>query len=492
MTQLLNDRPARLPRSQAFLSPEPLAPLSMAVAVPLGLALTIILPAFVALHEGPGVHDTAYWLQLALACYAGARLTAMILSRGHRLFQGTFWLFCYVALGIAPLAQLVLDRVPTTPLVAGRDHLTLALFLILVGCLAFDLGALLAKYRPSPRRSPPQLTLSRVGLYTLVGLAFVGSGLYIVQLGGIGVFFTTRTELVDNLGEWAQTDSKAATGLLRGFGTVPALLALLFVVRWLVTTTAARRRTGPWLLLLLLAALNVVVNNPITNPRFWFLTAVFALLFVAVPRSIAHYRAILLLGVVAAVLVFPYADHFRYPEAHRPVLNSDSFLEPLTRKDYDQVLMFANALSFAEDGHGHTDGRQVTGALLFFVPRSIWADKPTDTGMMVGEWMGSNNTNLSSPLWMELWLDFGPLGMLAGFIALGYAGERMDRRYVVRVTPGAHNAGAVAAVLFPLIAGYSFILVRGALLQAMTRVGVLVFCLGLITLASSSRHRQLD
>lgn len=492
MTQLLTHRQAGSVRPESFLTPPPLAPLSLAVALPLGLTLTVLLPAFVALHDGPGAHDTAYWVQLALACYAGARLTAMILSRGHRLFQGAFWLFCYVALGIAPLAQLVLDRVPTTPLVASREHLTLALFLVFAGCLAFDLGSFLARYRPRPRRMPPQLTVSRVGLYALVGLAFIGSGLYIVQLGGIGVFFTTRTELVDNLGEWAQTESKARTGLLRGFGTVPALLALLFVVRWLVTTPA-RRRPGPWLLLLLLSALNVVVNNPITNPRFWFLTAVFALLFTAVPRSIAHYRTLLLLGVVAAVLVFPYADHFRYPEGHRPVMNSDSFLEPLTRKDYDQVLMFANALGYADDGHGHTDGRQVSGALLFFVPRSIWTEKPTDTGMMVGEWMGSNNTNLSSPLWMELWLDFGALGMLAGFIALGYAGERMDRRYRMRVTaPGPHNAGAIAAVLFPLIAGYSFILIRGALLQAMTRVGVLVFCIGLIAVASSPRQRQLD
>ncbi|CAM5563633.1 hypothetical protein SGRIM128S_05638 [Streptomyces griseomycini] len=54
--------------------------LSRALSVPLILGLVCFLPAVIAAQPGNGVRDTAYWLQLVLTCYAGARLATMILS----------------------------------------------------------------------------------------------------------------------------------------------------------------------------------------------------------------------------------------------------------------------------------------------------------------------------------------------------------------------------------------------------------------------------
>lgn len=76
--------------------------LSRALSVPLALGFTVFLPLFVAVQPGAGQHDAAFWLQLLLTMYAGARLSAMVLTSRRKLLQGSFWLFVYMAMGVAP------------------------------------------------------------------------------------------------------------------------------------------------------------------------------------------------------------------------------------------------------------------------------------------------------------------------------------------------------------------------------------------------------
>jgi hypothetical protein len=460
----------------------PRALLSRALSVPLVLALAVFLPLLVAVQPGPGAHDAVYWLQLTLTMYAGTRLSAMILTSRRKLLQGSFWLFTYMAMGVAPLAQVVLDRTPT-PVVGSRLDLTEAVVLVLVGCAAFDVGALVADRRPHARPGavdrPALVHRRRLHLLTLV--AFAGSALLVVRLGGPAVFFTSRQEITANIAQsgLGTADSQAGQALLRGFGTVPALIALLVYTRRLVTSRATRRSPAVIVVWAGLAVTNVVVNNPISNPRYWFLTVLFSLLFTAFPVSAAMYRSALSLGVVIALVVFPFADHFRYDDNNQRPVQTTSVLEPLALKDYDQVGMFANTLTYVRSGEGHTWGGQLAGSLLFAVPRSAWPSKPQDTGVLVGEWMDAVNTNLSSPLWAELWIDFGPVGMVAGLLGLGYAAARWDVRATRRATRRA-PPGSLAALVVPLVAGYSFILLRGPLLQASGRVAIALICVLLV------------
>ncbi|MEV6317142.1 hypothetical protein [Streptomyces sp. NPDC051776] len=472
----------------------PRAVLSRALAVPLVLGLVFFLPVLVAVQPGPGVRDEAYWLQLVLTCYAGARLAAMTLTARRRLIQGSFWLFVYVALGVAPLAQAVLGQTPT-PVVGTRGDVVLAVSLGLCGCVAFDVGVLLARHRPvlRPRRNRRTASVSRRRLYLLVAVAYVASALFVVKLGGPAVFFSSRQEISEGIqssGVGGGGESQVGSAFLRGFGTVPALLAFLFVTRWLVTSRHARRRPLVIAMWTGLLGINVLVNNPISNPRYWFLTVMFSILFTAFPRSPVMYRAALAMGVVAALLLFPFMDRFRYDDSgHRPV-ESTSVLDPLVRKDYDQVGMLANTITFVDSGVGHSYGRQLTASTFFFVPRSVWHGKPLDSGVRVGQWMGMSNTNLSSPLWAELWLDFGPVGMTGGFLGLGYLCARGDRRYTER-TLDDPRPGNVLAIVIPLIAGYAFILLRGPLLQASGRVGIALLCLALVTTFRSGPRKLL-
>ncbi|MFD4944688.1 hypothetical protein ACFVYE_34090 [Streptomyces sp. NPDC058239] len=462
------------------------AMLSRALAVPVILGLVCFLPAVIAAQPGTGVRDTAYWLQLVLTCYAGARLATMILSTRRRLLQGVFWMFVYIAMGVAPFAQAVIGQTPT-PMVGPRSDLMTAIALILVGCAAFDLGALLASRRPLRRRAVARsgsgpATAHRMRLRLLVVLAFAASGYYILKLGGPAIFFTSRQEISASVAVSgvASSQSNVGSAFLKGFGTVPALLGLLFYTRRLVTSRRARRSPSTVLVWCALLILNIIVNNPISNARYWFLTVLVSLLFTAFPSSAAMYRSVLAMGVVGALVLFPYADRFRYDSAgYRPV-DSSSVFEPLATKDYDQTVMFANTITWV-DTRGHTYGRQLAGSALFFVPRSVWSGKPEDTGVRVGQWMGMNMTNLSAPLWTELWVDFGAPGMVGGLALIGYVAARTDRRYARAVSRDGPGPGSVLAIAAPLIAGYTFILLRGPLLQSVGKLAIAALCLLLIT-----------
>lgn len=470
--------------------------LSRALSVPLALGFTVFLPLMVAVQTGAGAKDGAFYLQLALTMYSGARLSAMVLTNRRKLLQGSFWLFVYMAMGVAPLAQAVLGQVPT-PVVGPRTDLTAAIALVLLGCICFDVGALLARHRPSGRaqggrEEPKPVMVHKRRLQLLTVLAFLCSGVFVMKLGGPAVFFSSRQEIIAGIAEAGVSadDGQAGQAFLRGFGTVPALLALLIYTRWLVTSTRARRMPSVIATWGALAALNLVVNNPISNPRYWFLTVMFALLFTVFPVSAAMYRVALSMGVVVALIIFPFADRFRYDEKNYKPVETTSVLEPMALKDYDQIGMFANTITFAESGPGHFYGRQLAGSVFFAVPRSVWPDKPRDTGVMVGQWMGTVNTNLSSPIWAELWIDFGPFGMGGVLLGIGYVASRVDRRYAKRATRRS-PPGSLIAVVVPLVAGYSFILLRGPLLQASGRVAIAVICLALVATYRTDRRTSL-
>lgn len=77
-----------------------------------------------------------------------------------------------------------------------------------------------------------------------------------------------------------------------------------------------------------------------------------------------------------------------------------------------------------------------------------------------------------------------------GFVALGYLAARGDRRYALRTSVDP-RPGNVMAIVIPLVAGYSFILLRGPLLQASGRIGVALICFALVTTLRSDERGQL-
>jgi hypothetical protein len=109
--------------------------------------------------------------------------------------------------------------------------------------------------------------------------------------------------------------------------------------------------------------------------------------------------------------------------------------------------------------NGVTFGFQLLGALLFWIPRSIWVDKPIGSGELVAEYSGYSFTNIASPLWAEAYINAGLVGVILAFFAYGVITSWLQNQYL---DPTRQRLSLVG-VLVPLLAAYQMFFIRGEL-----------------------------
>jgi hypothetical protein len=454
---------------------------SVAAVCGWAVALVALLPALILMTPGRHV-GAALVVQCVVVAHTGGALARVLTDPSVRFVALGFWLYSYVWLGLAPLAMLATDTYPLGYR-ADDDKAFLAAALIELGLLAYSAGAAFATRRADSRSAVLEPLLSRrlapLPVLVLCGLSLALSVALIPGMGGWGAFFASRQAL------W---QTEAATDSARTMRTwllaVPAFWALVGLIH------LPRRKPGDrlvravrWMLLPLLLALNVVVNNPISRPRFWAGTVLLVLLFswsrLNRPRAFRITAATL---TAVTLLVFPYSDYFRYEK--RESLQVMSLTEQLsTNMDYDGFQQMQTGLDLVED-HGHAPVSAL-GTTLFMVPRSVWPDKPQPTGTAIAQYAGYEFQNLSSPLWIEVYLWAGVPAVVAVFCLLGAAGRRTDD--VWGRLRGRRSAFAV--LLVPAFAFYQLILLRGSLMAIAGPLLLLLFVPLFITTPAARSSR---
>ena len=124
------------------------------------------------------------------------------------------------------------------------------------------------------------------------------------------------------------------------------------------------------------------------------------------------------------------------------------------------------------DEQGYGLGKQLIGTLLFFVPRSLWEDKPVSSGEMVGQYLMENSTlwfsNLSFSLPYELFYDFGALGVVGAGLTLALFVASIEKKA---------KTSAVWQIFLVYFSFYLYFLMRGPLLPAFAYlVPVVIAC----------------
>jgi hypothetical protein len=128
------------------------------------------------------------------------------------------------------------------------------------------------------------------------------------------------------------------------------------------------------------------------------------------------------------------------------------------------------------DAEGSTNGRQALGVGLFWIPRSVWPGKPTDTGILLADWKGYRFTNLSAPVWSEMYINAKWPGIAVGSVLLGLVIGVMGERFVA-----ADRENGGGAVGLGVISFYLLLVFRGSLLQSMATLTVVVACTLFVT-----------
>ncbi len=162
-----------------------------------------------------------------------------------------------------------------------------------------------------------------------------------------------------------------------------------------------------------------------------------------------------LLMLLAYFFVLPFMDNFRY--FNGKISWNFSF-------DYFNTMNFdaGQNFMFAIKNNVITWGRQLLGVLLFFVPRSIWPNKPIGSGAYLASTQPGSFSNIAFPFFGEGYINFGYLGTFIFTIILAYFSARLDKKFWAKMSYGIDiNYG-----MYLILVGALTFILRGDLMSS--------------------------
>ncbi|MDF2653064.1 MAG: hypothetical protein K0Q73_8869 [Paenibacillus sp.] len=397
--------------------------------------------------------------------YSMSKIFYLGYKNEKRLMEMTFLLFVLIWLGIAPFCQISANHFPW-PGVLSYDYADFVKAYAVIGTgIAFYEFGLLSRRKSIPALQNKEESSSKTiqlkpMIFLTVVVLFVTSFL-ISQYGGFSMFLHSRGE--SGLAYSSKMESLIVSNLIK----VPPLVVLIFML----TYWKGRSGTKPFILILLtivLLLMNFYISNPVYNPRYWFGTVALALFFTMAPWKRNSYINYAVSFTLVLILIFPYADLFRRSLNAELVISS--LTSPLIYKgDYDAFQIIMESIRYVGN-HGIDFGRQILGAIFFWFPRSLWYDKPYGTGQTIGESLDFSFTNLSAPLWAEMYVGFGVFGVAVLFYIYGVLSRWMQKRYMEK------GSKSLFGVIMPFLAAYQIYLLRGDLMNGMAYLSLFLIC----------------
>ena len=315
----------------------------------------------------------------------------------------TFWVFCYIFLGVAPVSQLLSSGFPWFDVYEPAD-INMAWLISILGMVAYSLGSYKSMSRDLIDKDEIDNDLGFLILFLLlISVSFIG----VYKSGGFSILFMSRNEAFQS----SSGDDIASMVVFQSAMRIPMFLFSLLVLSNL------RRNSSMLLysLLVLSVFFTLLINNPLSTPRYWFGTVLISYFAFAVK----YYRTDLVryftpFIIFSVLMIFPLSDLFRasLDVDFSEEISNFSFTSHLEKSgDFDAFQQITNTYVYVDE-NGLSYGKQLLSSVLFFVPRSIWDGKSQPTGRVLAENLGYSFYNLSAPIWSEFYVDFSFFGLL--------------------------------------------------------------------------------
>jgi hypothetical protein len=396
----------------------------------------------------------------------------------------TFWVFNYFFLGFVPFLQLATNRFPRSNPFGDQIYLKGAL-LVLVGIISFEVGY---SVRFKSKKVVRTLILKSLGNQfsardlVKVSVVFLPLCLFsVMKVGGLDVFFVPRSEQYQLISSNLENPQHL---LFEGLAALPVFIILVAgILRAQFFKSIGGNVFGPYLVLSILGIWVLVLNNPISTPRFQVGAIVLGLWFVYSRGRVLN--GVTIFGLIGGLtVVFPVLGFFRHNLGHG-VLNkiqSFSVTESLVESADFSAFQVVSTIISVTDQVGHQMGQQIAGAFLFWVPRSLWEGKPISTSFWASGHIGYPNQEISAPLWSEFYVDGGVFLLVGGFVLYGFFVRSLDSVY----QSSRRNAGPRAVDIFvPVYAGIQIFVLRGSLMASISNLAPLLLVIVVIELISS-------
>lgn len=368
-------------------------------------------------------------------------------------FGFMFWLFSLFFFGFAPLLQHLTNTYSWNLQPMTGEVVQTNLY-VLLWSLVFWLGRkgkirfLLFSRRL--RDVQYAYAIKKRALNALLLVAVLISVYYFVEVGFTNLFIRSTNR---------NADLNTMMGLLTEhvFRSTMLMSAAFFII-WM---KQHRRISGKAVLVITLFLIICFPTGLARNT----MAAYYAGLMIITFDKTARGRWFTVTIIIGLVLVFPAITIFRYAGALEGggwgAIMEGSVRGTYLGGDYDTHQMFISVQRYVNQ-FGFSLGQQLFGALLFFVPRSIWPAKPIGTGHTVMQGLNQYYfTNVSAPLVSEAFINFGILGIiLFGFI-LGMVTKHVDNRYWAST-----NRLQRIRIIYPFSMFQFFFLLRGDMMSA--------------------------
>lgn len=185
--------------------------------------------------------------------------------------------------------------------------------------------------------------------------------------------------------------------------------------------------------------------------------------------------------IILFMSVFPYLHHFRYNNNLLPekVFDSEMFVEAHFDSYQNSVNVVTNKVV--------TNGNQVLGTILFFIPRSYWETKSIGSGYVLAEALDYNGfSNVAVSYFAEGYINFGYLGVFVFTILLALVNSSFDRYYWLHRSKNNVLFQTFYLVLLP----FQFIILRGSLMSSAANLMGYLVCIILIFYISKLSVKQ--
>ena len=406
--------------------------------------------------------------------------------------QQVFWIFVFIYFGFAPAVQCATGMMPWSS-EDGATAISQNYLLQALGCTLLCLAAYSGSYyyfnrQYSARRrdrgmEKPELPLSRY-LYACIVVYSAALLVALVFIGPTNLFMRDRYEAA--MDKFPPTFVLFVGYVLRG-----AMLYLSLLGIWLYRHDRIKGNV-----LGLILGVTVLLNFPLAIPRFlagaFYLSWLLASHWKVVLRRNVY--AMLLLGALA--LAAPLSNVVRMSQITGPGKNAsvgflvgNAFLN-----EYDGFATLARTMKFGNE-RGVTMGKQAAGAVLFFVPHSVWPAKPGGSGALVYSGLGFDWTNIASPVFAEGFINFGWAGAAIFAALLAWLVAAYDAAYW-RMLRSRKGVGLNYRILYyPVSLSLLLFILRGDLMSSFAyTAGLLVtgFLLHTIMIAAQSDHRKIN
>jgi hypothetical protein len=441
----------------------------------IGLTLPIIV-CFVSPTSGSRIFSSTAICAVVIMYYITYRMAFLAKRNKLDIFLVSNYLFFYVSSGIAIVVMELQGIRLKIDWAFPLNNILTSLLCSFLSLLVIEVAYLKSFKRSVTDTAIKVNILSKSDISRIAIISLLLSSLYFALIPINSLFYSRASTMASLNSAFANDSGQALIGLLVAFTKIAPLCLGTFVI------LARRIRKERYTVLdIITICPSLIAINPISSARYVFIILVITLgcsFLTLKPNRQSEF--IVYIGVILAVLVFPNLDFARYEKSRFTLISITESLRLVANKDYDQIPMGALTLQTIRTEIAPI-GKQFLGEIGFWVPRSYWLTKPSDTSILIAKDTGLSNSNLSVPLWAEGWASFRHIGILFYPFLLGFSAGKLKR-------DSQYSSGKKGMYFF--LSGSVFILQRGPLLQATGIVSFGLLCFFL--LSRFERYKQRD